>query len=99
MSHLSWSQRATKDLQKIAEYIRSYSLDKEVEVTTTLIVSADQLRVQPHSGQKRDTLSDGSILRSLLVRKKYRLVYRVTPSDDVEILQVIDVRSDYEYYR
>jgi len=99
MSHLSWSQRATKDLQKIAEYIRSYNVDKELEITTMLIFSVDQLRAQPHSGQKRDTLPDGSILRSLLVRKKYRLVYRVTPNDDVEILQVIDVRSDYEFYR
>ena len=99
MSHFSWSQRATKDLQIIPEYIREYNADKEYEVTTTLVSSADQLRNQPHSGQQRETLLDGSTIRSLLVRKKYRLVYRVTPNDDVEILQVIDVRSDQEFYR
>lgn len=94
MSHFSWSQRATKDLQGIAEYIRSYNAEKEYEVTTMLILSADQLRNQPHSGLKREILSDGSVLRSLLVKKIYRLVYRVTPSDDVEILQIIDLRSE-----
>ena len=99
MSKFSWSQRATKDLQRIAEYIRGYNVEKEVEITTMLIVAADQLRAQPHSGQKRETLSDGSMLRSLLVRKKYRLVYRVASSGDVEILQVLDVRSDNEFSR
>ena len=99
MSYISWSQRATKDLQKIAEFIRSYSADKEYEVTALLIASADQLRRQPYSGQKRETMLDGSELRSLLVSKKYRLVYKITLADDVEILQVLDLRSEQEYYR
>ncbi|RZK30417.1 MAG: type II toxin-antitoxin system RelE/ParE family toxin [Hymenobacter sp.] len=99
MNHISWSQRATKDLQKIAEFIRSYSIDKEHEITALLVASADQLRRQPYSGQKRETMPDGSELRSLLVSKKYCLVYKITFTGDVEILQFLDLRSDQEFYR
>ncbi|RYE91326.1 MAG: type II toxin-antitoxin system RelE/ParE family toxin [Cytophagaceae bacterium] len=99
MNHISWSRCAMKDLQKIAEFIRLYNVDREYEVTALLIASADQLRRQPHSRQKRETMPDGSELRSPLVSKKYRLVYKVTLADDVGILQVLDLRSNQDLYR
>jgi len=97
MSRLQWSRTAVANLQHIAEFIREYSPVREQQVMESIIAGANQLATLPRSGQKREVLPSGREIRTLLVTKRYRLVYAVeVATDDVVILQVLDVRSDHQ---
>lgn len=100
MGRLIWNPSALEDLQRIAEYTREFTPEKEQQLIGGLVAKADQLRTFPHIGQKQSELSGGAReVRTLLAVKRYRLVYLVAPNDDVTILQVLDLRSDQEFYR
>ena len=99
MSQLAWNPTALADIQRIAEFIREHRPGKEQAIIGALIDRARQLETQPRSGQMRTSQPDGTEIRSLLVGKYHRLKYAVAPNDDVTILEVIDLRSDHEYYR
>jgi plasmid stabilization system protein ParE len=99
MSSFKWSATATGDLQRIAEYIRDTYPAQEHRTISTIINKANFLTQHPRLGQRRETDEMGTELRTLLVSKRYRVLYEVTFADDVEILQVIDLRSDQDYYR
>ena len=99
MSSLKWSATASDDLQRIAEYIREYNPAKEQETVGFIIDKTTILFQYPRVGQRREIAVDGTELRTLLVSKLYRVLYDVTLADDVEILQVLDLRSDRPFYR
>lgn len=89
-----WSQTAVDDLQRIAEFIRAFNPALEQKIVTFIIDRATILRQYPRLGQRREIRAAGTELRALLAGKPYRIVYEVQPNDDVEIMQVLDVRSD-----
>ncbi len=64
-----------------------------------LIAKADQLTRMPRSGQRRFTRPNGTEIRSFLLDKHHRLVYSVSVGDIVTVLQVLDLRSDQDFYR
>lgn len=99
MSSLKWSATASDDLQRIAEYIREYNLAKEQETVGFIIDKTNILLQYPRVGQRREIAANGTELRTLLVSKRYRVLYDVTLADDIEILQVLDLRSDRPFYR
>lgn len=94
MSRVTWSRRATADLQRLAEFTRQYSPAKETELVTKLVNATEQLEQFPHSAPQYRLLPDGSPSRSLVVGKHHRLIYGVDAQDNVTILQVLDTRSD-----
>jgi plasmid stabilization system protein ParE len=94
MNTLRWSRVASRHLQQIAEFIRSHSPAQEVRTVDELIARADQLRALPRSGQLREQLPEGLEIRTLLVRSRYRLVYSVEEAGMVNILQILDLRSE-----
>jgi len=99
VNQLKWNATALDDLQRIAEFIREHAFAKEQATISALVERTNQLRSQPRSGQKRETLSNGTEIRSLLIGKHYRLLYAVALSGDVTITQVLDLRSDQDFYR
>jgi len=99
MSSLKWSATVSDDLQRIAEYIREYNPAKEQETVGFIIDKTNILLQYPRVGQRRETAANGTELRTLLVSKRYRVLYDVTLADDIEILQVLDLRSDQSFYR
>jgi plasmid stabilization system protein ParE len=88
-------------LQNIAEHIRIYQPAKEQRFITEFIDKAEDLLSSfPHMGQLIDTLSSArQEFRTLLLYKHYRLLYEVDTDEDVSILQIIDLRSEQEFYR
>lgn len=100
MATVTWNRLALDDLQRIAEYIRETNPLKEQQFLGDIIKKAEQLAQQPRSGQQVANLSTAtSEVRTLLVTRSLRLLYQVTPADDVFILQVLDLRSDQPFYR
>ena len=93
MSTLQWSRVASRHLQLIAEFVRSYNPAQEIRIVDEILACADQLRQLPRSGQLRERLSDGLEIRTLLVKSRYRLVYSVDEAAVVTILQILDLRS------
>lgn len=82
------------DLQRVAEFTRQQSREKELELTTSLVKATEQLRAFPYSGSVYRASAADPESRSLLVGKMHRLVYKVDEADEVTILQVLDMRSD-----
>ena len=93
MSSFKWSQKATRNLQQIAEYIRGFNPAAEVVIVGAIVERADVLREYPRIGLCREVDAAGTELRALLAGKRYRTVYEVHLNDEVEIMQVLDVRS------
>lgn len=94
MSSLKWSEVAADDLQRIAEHIRAYSPKLEQTTISFIIDRADVLRKYPRIGRPWEVAIADVELRTILAGKRYRFIYQVNAQDDVEILQVLDVRSD-----
>ena len=99
MRRLKWNPTALDDLQQIAEYLRTQNPATEQEIMGRLIAKADQLVLMPRSGQRRETDPSGAETRSLLLDKNHRLIYSVAVNDAVTVLQVLDLRSDQDFYR
>ena len=98
MSRLKWTPTAVADLQRIAEFIREHNPAREQRIIALIIDRTGQVEMHPRSDQQREIRDDGTEIRSLLVSKHYRVKYAVAPNNSVNILEVIDLRSDYEYY-
>ncbi len=94
VSSFKWSQTVAADLQRIAEFIRDFNPRLEQETVSAIIERATALRQYPRIGQRREVYENGTELRALLAGKRYRVIYEVHFNDDVEIMQVLDVRSD-----
>ncbi len=95
MSRPKWTSTAADDLQRIAEFIREFRPASEQAIVGSLVEKTNNLLLDhPRIGQQREVKADGTELRSLLVGKHYRIVYEVSLADKVEIMQVLDLRSD-----
>ena len=100
MGKVIWNPLALYDLQRIGEYMRETTPWKEQQFLGDIVEKTEQLEHQPHSGQKISSLDiTGQEVRTLLVTKNLRVLYRVMPNDDVFIIQVLDLRSDRPFYR
>ena len=101
MGNVIWNPTAISKLQDIAEHIRTYKPGKEQEFINGFIDKVESLLSSfPHMGQLIDALSSArQEFRTLLLYKHYRLLYKVHANDDVTILQIIDLRSEQEFYR
>ena len=99
MGRLIWNPTAIDDLQRVAEYVREHTPLKEQSIIGNIVTRANQLENFPYSGQKSEELSVGREVRTLLVTKHYRILYEMKANDDVTILQILDLRSDQEFYR
>ena len=94
MRRFRWSETAADDLQRIAEHIRAYNPGLEHSTIGFIVERADILRQYPRIGRPWETDDAEVELRTIVAGKRYRLIYQVSTQDDVEILQVLDVRSD-----
>lgn len=94
-----WSRVATADLVRIAEFLRETNPATESKMISQLIDKASQLEVNSRLGQVWHHAPESTAeIRTLLVGRKYRLVYEVAPAQ-IMVLQVLDMRRNNTYYR
>ena len=87
MARIRWSDEASSDLQAIHDFIARDSAQYARAVCAELVESVDQLMVFPQSGRVVPELRREDIRE--LIRGAYRVVYRVTSSDLVEIVTIV----------
>ena len=83
---LIWSPRSLLDLEGIRDYIAQDSEVYASLVVQRLIAAAERLLDFPKQGRVVPEIGDQS-LRELIVRP-YRLVYRISESDRIEIVTI-----------
>lgn len=87
MGKVTWNPLALDDMQRIGEYVRETTPWKEQQLLGDIVEKTEQLEHQPPSGQKISSsdITDEEV-RTLLVTKNLRVLYRVMPNDDVFII-------------
>jgi plasmid stabilization system protein ParE len=83
---IRWASEAADDLQAIHEYIARNSVHYAQAVCADIVAAVDQLARYPQLGRMVPEFQRAE-LRELLVGS-YRIVYRVTSDDVVEVATV-----------
>src|SRR4030042_4617634 len=87
MGKIKWTEKSIVHLQAIHEYIARDSKTYATRFIQTLIKATEKLEMMPLCGRIVPELErDG--FREVMYRK-YRIVYRLTDNDTIEILAVV----------
>ena len=86
MRSVLWTVQARDDLTAISEYIGRDSAHYAAITVTRLTEAAEQIGQFPESGRIVPELGDSSVRE--ILRRPYRIVYRLVGNDHVHILTV-----------
>jgi toxin ParE1/3/4 len=87
MGQIGWTEKASSHLQAIHEYIAQDSKVYAVRFIKSLIKATSRLESLPRCGRVVPELKDSGFREVLYAT--YRIVYRITNNDDIEILAVL----------
>ncbi len=88
-----WSDRATRNLRGIFDFIALDSLKYARHVTTNIVAKSEVLERFPQMGRAVPEVGRDDV-RELLIGS-HRLIYRTLPGRDVEILTIIHGSRDF----
>jgi len=83
---LSWTDQATADLAAIHAFISQDSPHYATVVVRQLIAAVDQLLMFPESGRAVPEFDNPKVRE--IVRRTYRIVYRLVGADEIHILTI-----------
>ena len=86
MTALHWTERAQTDLAAAQAFIEGDSPAYAKVVVRRLISAVDPLRDFPHLGRMVEEFPDPAIRE--IVRRPYRIVYRIVPDEVIHILTI-----------
>ena len=86
MNSIFWTEQARLDLAAIRAFITQDSPHYAAVVVGQLIAATDQLAAFPESGRAVPEFDDPLVRE--IVRRPYRIVYRIEASDQVHILTI-----------
>lgn len=86
MRRIFWTEQARSDLAAIRAFITQDSPHYASVVVSQLIAATDQLTTFPESGRAVPEFEDPLVRE--IVRRPYRIVYRLEGSDQVHILTI-----------
>ena len=93
MGKIKWTERASRNLQDIHEYISRDSLIYAARFVKSLVKATKRLEDMPHSGRIVPEFESGDFRE--VIYRNYRIVYRlVGKNKDVEILAVVHGARD-----
>jgi len=93
MGKLSWTEKASKNLQAVFDYISKDSKVYAARYVKALVHSTKKLENMPRCGRIVPELDDSRFRE--VIYGNYRIVYRITGADDnIEILAVIHGARD-----
>jgi addiction module RelE/StbE family toxin len=86
MVKVVWTTTALEDLDNIGEYIAKDSLKYAIITVEELFESVDILEEHPRAGPVVPEFNNDSLRQ--LIRKGYRIVYRIIDEQHIDILTV-----------
>ncbi len=86
MGQVRWTEKSTKNLEAIFEYIAHDSIVYATRFIKSLIKSTDVLIKQPFIGRIVPEINEKSIREILF--KDYRIIYKLLDDENIEILTV-----------
>jgi addiction module RelE/StbE family toxin len=92
MGDVSWTEKASKHLQGIYDYIARDSPIYASRLVKRLITSTKPLQDLPRMGHVVPEFTEYGFRE--IIRQDYRIIYRILENDDVEILAVIHGARD-----
>lgn len=92
MGQLRWTEKASKNLQAIFDYISKDSRVYAARYVKALIHSTKKLENMPRCGRIVPELDDPTFRE--VIYGNFRIVYRIIGADDIEILAVIHGARD-----
>lgn len=87
MGQIRWTEKASSHLHAIYEYIAQDSKVYASRFTKSLIKATSKLEYLPLCGRIVPELKDGCFRE--VIYESYRIVYRITNNDNIEILAVL----------
>jgi len=93
MGKIKWTEKSSRNLQAIFDYIARDSKIYAARFVKSLIASTKKLETMPGCGRIIPELEEQG-LREIIYRN-YRMAYRIKKNDDVEILAVIHSARDF----
>ena len=91
---VSWTDSAKRDLRQIYDYIAINSPYYAQKETVSIVTKADMIGTFPQMGRMVPELMDTSIREIIL--NPYRVIYRISTDDSVEILSIIHVKRNFD---
>jgi toxin ParE1/3/4 len=88
MGQMKWTEKASSHLQAIHEYIAQDSRVYAIGFIKSLIKATSKPESLPRCGRIVPELKDYGFREVLYAN--YRIVYRITNNDDIEILTVLN---------
>ena len=86
MTTIRWTDQAIADLEAIRAFIEQDSPHYASVVIARLIRAVDQLRDFPQSGRVVPEFERRAVRE--IVERPYRIIYRVTGKDEIQVLTV-----------
>jgi toxin ParE1/3/4 len=87
MGKIKWTEKASSHLQAIHDYIAKESKTYAIRFITSLIKATAKLETMPHIGRIVPELANYGFRE--VIYQNYRIVYRITGNEEVEILAVL----------
>lgn len=94
VAKIIWSDFALRQLKKIHNYYKKETSEETAQRLTKLIVQTTiQLETNPQIGTKEPLLEDYEFEYRFLVKKSYKIIYRLD-ENIVRIISVFDTRQN-----
>ncbi len=94
MGKVSWTEKASCNLQSIHEYISRDSKTYATRLVKSLIRAGQELEFSSKLGRKVPELEDYGFRE--IIHQNFRIIYRITDEDNVEILAVVHGARDLQ---
>ncbi|MDA8215833.1 MAG: type II toxin-antitoxin system RelE/ParE family toxin [Nitrospiraceae bacterium] len=94
MGKIRWAEKASSHLQTIHEYIARDSKIYATRFIRSLIKATTKLETMPRIGRVVPELENYGFRE--VIYQNYRIVYRITGDEDVEILAVLHAARNFK---
>ena len=94
MGQVIWTEKASAHLKAIHDYIAEDSSVYAVRFVKALVKATGKLEQFPGAGRSVPEFEGTSVNLREVIYQGYRIIYRLTPEQDAEIITVAHGRED-----
>ena len=94
MGEIIWTEKASAHLKAIHDYIAEDSSVYAIRFIKSLVKATAKLEVYPMAGRLVPEFEGTSVNLREVIYQGYRIIYRLTPDKNVEIITVAHGRED-----
>lgn len=94
MGQVIWTNKSAAHLKAIHDYIAEDSSLYAANFIKALVMATQKLKAFPLAGRIVPEFEHSALNLREVIYKGYRIIYRVTPASDVEIITVAHGRED-----